>query len=128
MEFQAKWIQAPGKAEDVCPVFCRTWKSAGTVKKAELYLTALGVTVTIAARKYSDLAWAKVYGCEGIHIGRMAEVAGNFDYIVNTVPAKLFDHGVLSKLKDRCLVLDLASKPGGAGNGDKKRVGCIWLW
>lgn len=43
MEFQAKWIQAPGKAEDVCPVFCRTWKSAGTVKKAELYLTALGV-------------------------------------------------------------------------------------
>ena len=92
------------------------------------YLTALGVTVTIAARKYSDLAWAKVYGCEGIHIGRMAEVAGNFDYIVNTVPAKLFDHGVLSKLKDRCLVLDLASKPGGAGNGDKKRMGCIWLW
>ncbi len=92
------------------------------------YLTALGVTVTIAARKYSDLAWAKVYGCEGIHISRMAEVAGNFDYIVNTVPAKLFDHGVLSKLKDRCLVLDLASKPGGAGNGDKKRMGCIWLW
>jgi dipicolinate synthase subunit A len=89
------------------------------------YLTALGVTVTIAARKYSDLAWAKVYGCEGIHISRMAEVAGDFDYIVNTVPAKIFHHGVLSKLKDRCLVLDLASKPGGAGSGDKEKTGCI---
>lgn len=43
MEFQAKWIQAPDKQEDVCPVFCKTWKNAGPVKRAELYLTALGV-------------------------------------------------------------------------------------
>lgn len=89
------------------------------------YLKALGVSVTIAARKYSDLAWAEVYGCERIHISQMAEVAQNFDYIVNTVPAKRFDYGVLSKLKDRCLVLDLASKPGGADIGDKSRVYCI---
>lgn len=43
MEFQAKWIQAPDKQENVCPVFRKTWKNAGPVKRAELYLTALGV-------------------------------------------------------------------------------------
>ncbi len=92
------------------------------------YLTALGVSVTVAARRYSDLAWAKVYGCEGIHISRIAEYAGNFDMIVNTVPAKLFDHGVLSKLQDHCLVLDLASKPGGVDFELAKQLGVKVIW
>lgn len=92
------------------------------------YLTALGVSVTVAARRYSDLAWAKVYGCEGIHISRIAERAGSFDMIVNTVPAKLFDHGVLSKLQDHCLVLDLASKPGGVDFELAKQLGVKVIW
>ncbi len=83
------------------------------------YLTALNVSVTIAARKFSDLAWAKVYGCKGIHISRMSDTAGEYDMVINTVPARIFNHAVLSRLKDHCLVLDLASKPGGADNGDK---------
>ncbi len=92
------------------------------------YLTALGVSVTVAARRYSDLAWARVYGCEGIHISRIAERAGSFDMIVNTVPAKLFDHGVLSKLQDHCLVLDLASKPGGVDFELAKQLGVKVIW
>lgn len=91
------------------------------------YLTAMGVSVTIAARKYSDLAWAKVYGCHAIHISQMAETAGEYDTIINTAPAKLFDHAVLSKLKEHCLILDLASKPGGAGGGDKNKIRRIWM-
>lgn len=91
------------------------------------YLTAMGVSVTIAARKYSDLAWAKVYGCHAIHISQMAETAGEYDTIINTAPAKLFDHAVLSKLKEHCLILDLASKPGGAGGGDKNKSRRIWM-
>lgn len=83
------------------------------------YLTALNVSVTVAARKYSDLAWARVYGCKGVHISQISEYAGGYDYIVNTAPAKLFDYSVLSKLKDSCLILDLASKPGGEDCGDK---------
>lgn len=92
------------------------------------YLTALGVSVTVAARRYSDLAWAKVYGCEGIHISRIAEYAGNFDMIVNTVPVKLLSHGVLSKLQSHCLVLDLASKPGGVDFELAKQLGVKVIW
>lgn len=89
------------------------------------YLTVLGADVTVAARKYSDLAWAKIYGGCGIHISQMSEYAGEFDYIINTVPVKLFDYAVLSKLRDHCLILDLASKPGGSGYGDKTILRCI---
>ncbi len=92
------------------------------------YLTALGVSVTVAARRYSDLAWARVYGCEGIHISRIAEYAGNFDTIVNTVPVKLLGHGVLSKLQSHCLVLDLASKPGGVDFELAKQLGVKVIW
>ena len=92
------------------------------------YLTALGVSVTVAARRYSDLAWARVYGCEGIHISRIAEYAGNFDTVVNTVPVKLLGHGVLSKLQSHCLVLDLASKPGGVDFELAKQLGVKVIW
>lgn len=92
------------------------------------YLTTLGVSVTVAARKYSDLAWAKVYGCEGIHISRMADTAETYDMVVNTVPFKIFDHAVLSKLKDHCLVLDLASKPGGVDFELAKQLGIKVIW
>lgn len=92
------------------------------------YLTVLGADVTVAARKYSDLAWAKIYGGCGIHISQMSEYAGEFDYIINTVPVKLFDYAVLSKLRDHCLILDLASKPGGVDFELAKQLGVKVIW
>lgn len=43
MEFQAKWIQTPEAMGDICPIFKKTWEKKKEVKKAVLYLTALGV-------------------------------------------------------------------------------------
>lgn len=43
MEFQAKWIGASQPTKDVCPVFRKVWKQEKAVRRAELYLTALGV-------------------------------------------------------------------------------------
>lgn len=43
MDWRAKWIYAPEKAGDVCPVFRRVWQVDKPLLKAELYLTALGV-------------------------------------------------------------------------------------
>ena len=74
------------------------------------YLTALGARVTVAARKYSDLAWAEIMGCEGVLFSRLDDTLGKFDIIINTVPARIFDKERMMKFKRDCLVIDLASK------------------
>ena len=50
-------------------------------------LIGLGADVTIAARKYSDISWAEIYGCKGIHISQLKENISEFTVIFNTVPA-----------------------------------------
>lgn len=43
MEFQAEWITNSRETGSICPVFRKQWKTKQPVKKAVLYLTALGV-------------------------------------------------------------------------------------
>jgi dipicolinate synthase subunit A len=91
-------------------------------------LTALGAKTTVAARKYSDLAWAEIYGCRGVHISRLDESLGEYDIIFNTVPALLFDEKRLKKLKKSCLAIDLASKPGGFDLDAASANGVKTIW
>lgn len=83
-------------------------------------LNGMGADVSITARKYADLAWAEIFGCKGIHISQAEESLGEYDIIFNTVPAVLLGEKQLSLLKKNCLVIDLASKPGGADCGSDK--------
>jgi len=75
------------------------------------HLHALGAKVTVCARKFSDLAWARIMGCKAIHIDDIDLVLSNFDCIANTIPAPIFNCERLSLCKKDCLILDLASKP-----------------
>ena len=43
MEFQAEWITNSRETGSICPVFRKQWETKQPVKKAVLYLTALGV-------------------------------------------------------------------------------------
>ena len=76
-------------------------------------LKALGADVTASARKYSDLAWIKTNGLNGIQTSAIAEVADRFDIIFNTVASLILNFKVLSKTKPDVLIIDLASRPGG---------------
>lgn len=76
-------------------------------------LRALGAQVTVAARKQSDLAWAQVEGMQGVFYEALPACAGRFDYIVNTVPALVLGEQVLKQLKADCLLIEIASAPGG---------------
>ncbi len=91
-------------------------------------LVAMGAEVTVAARKYSDLAWIKIYGAKPVHISALEDVATSADVIFNTVPAMVLDDGVLSKLSRDCLVIDLASKPGGVDFNMARRLGIKVVW
>lgn len=59
MGFQAKWIQPVEEMGDICPVFRKNWKIEKPVKKAELFLTALGVyTAKLNGKSISEYVLA----------------------------------------------------------------------
>ena len=78
-------------------------------------LARLGAKVSVAARKWSDLAGAESCGYCGEQTEHLAGWLCGYDLVVNTVPAPVLGLTELSDLKPGCLVIDLASKPGGAG-------------
>ena len=84
-------------------------------KVLALKLQLLGANVTVAARKSSDLAYAKAYGYHtmGIQNGLSCEQLHHFDVIFNTVPVCLFGREELSYMNENTLFIDLASFPYG---------------
>ena len=76
-------------------------------------LSAAGAYVTVFARNTTALAEAESCGLEACRINELAERAGDFLTIVNTVPALVVTADVVSNTRPDCLVIDLASKPGG---------------
>ena len=77
-------------------------------------LFGMGAKVTVAARKSEDFAWIRAFGYDGLDTTRLQGVISDFDLVFNTVPALVLTYSRLAELKKDCLVIDLASKPGGA--------------
>lgn len=91
-------------------------------------LYALGADVTCCARKYADLAWMKALGYHPLHFSSLPRLIGNFDVIFNTVPAMILNEDLLSRVDKNCLVIDLASKPGGVDFETAGRLGLKTFW
>ena len=91
-------------------------------------LHGLGAYVTASARKYADLAWIRAYGYEAEETPNIDQVLGEFDVVVNTVPARILDESRLRRLKAGCLCLDLASKPGGMDFSAASKLGVKAVW
>ena len=78
-------------------------------------LQALGAAVTVSARKRRDLASIESEGMKAIRSDQIADYPTAFQVIFNTVPAPLLGEKVLKKLKGSPVLIELASKPYGAG-------------
>lgn len=76
-------------------------------------LAGLGAKVSVAARKYTALAWAEGFGFGTEHTGELKGWLCGYDLIVNTVPALVLGEEELRELHPECVVIDLASLPGG---------------
>jgi len=74
-------------------------------------LSALGANVTVSARNLNDLTWIRLNGYNPIHTDDIAS-SGKYGLIFNTIPSKIFDETVLSKITRNSVVIDLASLPG----------------
>ena len=76
-------------------------------------LKALGADVTIFARKEQDLAYAQTQSLKAKTYDTLHESLNDFDTLINTVPAKVIDKGVLLHLSPHCLLIETASAPFG---------------
>lgn len=76
-------------------------------------LQALGATVTVTARRATDLAWIKACGFRAFLMGDVVERLGEFDVIFNTVPVQVMDSEQIGMIRKDALLVELASLPGG---------------
>ena len=75
-------------------------------------LRALGARTAVSARRYSDLAWIRAENFQCLRTDALAGALGQFDLILNTVPALILDAGLLG-----------ASAPGGVDLAAAQRLG-----
>lgn len=74
---------------------------------------ALGAEVTAAARNHAQLALAHSMGLKTQPLSPLAGWLCGYDLIINTIPAPVLGAKELSDTREDCLILDLASLPGG---------------
>lgn len=91
-------------------------------------LHGLGSNVFIEARKYQDIAWIRSYGYKPVILNELSNYVGQMDVIYNTIPHIVLTEEILRKLKKDCLVIDLASKPGGVDFEKAKNIGIKTVW
>ena len=93
------------------PVLVLGWGRIG--KCLGKFLTEAGARVTIAARKDADVAMIRALGYGGIHLDQAAAALPEFGAVLNTVPAMVLP---AFRCAPDCVLLELASRPGMAGN------------
>lgn len=91
-------------------------------------MSGLSAKVTCAARKDEDLAWIKAYGHRATNINFLGENLSEFDIIINTVPRLILTEERMKYVKNDCLLIDLASNPGGIDKKSAKdrKLKLIW--
>ena len=88
----------------------------------------MSAKVTCAARKEEDLAWIRAYGHNETNINVLGENLSEFDIIINTVPHLILNKERLQYVKDECLLIDLASNPGGIDKKEAKERNLKLVW
>lgn len=78
-----------------------------------LRLRAMGAKVAVVARGPGDRALARAMGCRALDYCQLEGVLDGFDFILNTVPARVLTDPMLCCLAEGALLLELASPPGG---------------
>ena len=91
-------------------------------------LQGLGAFVTVGARRYEQLAQAESDGCTAQKLEDLAGWLCGYDVIFNTVPALVLNDRLLRDLKQECLVIDVASKPGGVDLKIAGELGVPVIW
>ena len=76
-------------------------------------LLAFGAKVCVSIRKPEDYAWVKIAGATPVYSSDLDCALPGCDVIFNTVPSMVLGKAQLCRLARSCLIIDVASLPGG---------------
>lgn len=91
-------------------------------------LQGIGANVFVEARKYADFAWIKSYGYKLVNLSELSQTVKDMNVIFNTIPSIVLNNEVLKLINPDCLIIDLASKPGGVDFDKAKELGLKAIW
>lgn len=76
-------------------------------------LAPLGAELTVAARLPEDRAMIRSLGLRAVEYLHLEAEMGGFDFVINTVPARVLSDAMLCMMADEAILVELASAPGG---------------
>ncbi len=91
-------------------------------------LRSLGARVWVSARRYEQRAAAECMGLGSEGVDGLSDWLCSYDIVFNTVPAPVLGVEELAALKERALVIDLASRPGGVDMDAAAALGVRVIW
>ena len=91
-------------------------------------LKGFGANVYCEARKPSDIALIDALGYNSIDLKDLNCNLDKFDFIFNTIPCIILNYTNLNNIKKECIIIDLASKPGGVDFEYAKNLGLKAIW
>lgn len=87
------------------------------------YLKALSCYVSVCSNQKHELAIANTIADKTVPLAKLEEYAGQYDFIFNTIPAKVLTAEILNHLKPSVTIIDLASAPGGVDFAEARHLG-----
>lgn len=91
-------------------------------------LKGIGANVYVAARKINDRAWIEAMGYQPLKLDEVSRKAPVIDVVFNTIPAVIINEQLLGRFRSDCLLIDLASRPGGIDFDKAKELGLKSVW
>lgn len=86
-------------------------------------IAACGAELCIAARRPAHLAMIQSLGLDAVPLEALDAVAGDFDFIVNTIPARVISQTALCCAECGGVIMELASPPGGFDRAMAENIG-----
>lgn len=84
--------------------------------------------IIVAARSPKDRQWASIDGAKSIELHSIYKEIEAVDVVFNTIPQLVITEDLLWLAKKDCLVVDLASAPGGVDFEAAKQLGIRSIW
>lgn len=91
-------------------------------------LKGMNAKVYCEARKKKDIAFIESMGYNSIYIDDLNSYLPKMDYIFNTIPVTLLNKTNLKYINKECLIIDLASAPGGIDFELAKKMNLNVVW
>lgn len=86
-------------------------------------LKALGSDVTVAERNEAVLKEAERAGMHALSLTELESRISAFDFILNTIPARILSSAALCSAAENAVLTELASAPGGFDESFAKNIG-----